>query len=109
MNTEYEGSLQLLALNLQKQDLHLQEKLAERELILRRQKRIIKEQILKGSLKASIPQQPIIKPHLVQNEITANKEMEAVNLLNRSNSKLQGLIIINYISRCGKKIKKRRK
>lgn len=54
LNREFEGHTKLVSLSLQKQELSLQERLTERDLLKRVDRRKLKEQIIKGSQKSTI-------------------------------------------------------
>eukprot|EP00826_Nyctotherus_ovalis_P048237 TRINITY_DN5657_c0_g1_i1.p2 TRINITY_DN5657_c0_g1~~TRINITY_DN5657_c0_g1_i1.p2 ORF type:complete len:203 (+),score=74.31 TRINITY_DN5657_c0_g1_i1:346-954(+) len=58
-NAEFDGHLKLLSISLRRQELQLEEKLAEKELVSRSDRRRVKEQLFKGSQKATIRQRSV--------------------------------------------------
>ncbi len=69
VQTEFEGGLRLLTLNLQRQDLQIEERLAERDLMRKRDRRRLKELILKGAQNSTIRPKPAPSPSSVFNEM----------------------------------------
>eukprot|EP01022_Parablepharisma_sp_SALTPOND_P028749 TRINITY_DN71628_c1_g1_i1.p2 TRINITY_DN71628_c1_g1~~TRINITY_DN71628_c1_g1_i1.p2 ORF type:complete len:278 (+),score=40.87 TRINITY_DN71628_c1_g1_i1:1919-2752(+) len=60
LNHEFYGHMKLLSISVQKQELQLQEKLAERELLSRGDRRRLKEQLMKGAQKSTIRPKKVI-------------------------------------------------
>eukprot|EP00826_Nyctotherus_ovalis_P062721 TRINITY_DN9124_c0_g4_i1.p1 TRINITY_DN9124_c0_g4~~TRINITY_DN9124_c0_g4_i1.p1 ORF type:complete len:202 (-),score=94.66 TRINITY_DN9124_c0_g4_i1:43-648(-) len=58
-NKEFDGHMRILAISLERQSLQVEEKIAERELLFRRDRRKLKEQLIKGSHKASVRQRSV--------------------------------------------------
>lgn len=59
-NNEFGGHMKILSISLQRQSLQIEEKIAERELLFRRDRRKLKEQLMKGSHKASLRQRSVV-------------------------------------------------
>lgn len=58
-NNEFDGHMKILSISLERQSLQIEEKIAERELLFRRDRRKLKEQLMKGSQKASVRQRSV--------------------------------------------------
>ncbi len=88
MSTEFDGNLKLLSLSLQKQDVQIQERLAERELQLRRNRRVIREQLIKTAVAATLPTCAPAHDPFSQAPPQADAEMEALRSMHRARPKL---------------------
>jgi len=59
-NNEFDGHMRILSISLQRQNLQIEEKITEREVLFRRDRRKLKEQLMKGRHKASLRQRSVV-------------------------------------------------